>query len=122
MAMAWVLRSWCMPPARTCWRITCKDSGCTSPGASAVITITDSCPECKSKNGADFDIQVGRLDGCCTPHWHFHPATFVNALLYMICIHVTNLVWGKYVYATSLAFAPHTQKYRMSISADLDPM
>lgn len=42
----------------SCWKLTCKDGGCTSPGASVVITITDSCPECKSKNGADFDIQA----------------------------------------------------------------
>lgn len=41
----------------SCWRITCQGRGCTST-PSTVITITDSCPECKYKNNAEFDIQA----------------------------------------------------------------
>ena len=47
---------------RSCWRFKCSASNpagvCKANGGSVVVLITDSCPECKSKNNADFDTQV----------------------------------------------------------------
>lgn len=51
----------------TCWSITCSDSnpsGACRSSQPTTIVITDNCPECKSKNNAEFDIQVCSLPSC----------------------------------------------------------
>ena len=49
---------------RSCWRFTCSASNpagvCKAGAGSVTVLITDSCPECKSKNNADFDTQARR--------------------------------------------------------------
>ena len=56
----------CLPCGhRTCWKFTCSASNpkgvCLSTTKSINVLITDCCPECKSKNNADFDTQVGSM-------------------------------------------------------------
>lgn len=46
---------------RTCWSIACSasnPSGACRTSQATTIVITDNCPECKTKNNADFDIQA----------------------------------------------------------------